>query len=81
MRLTIPSRYKATRLVGIEGHQRGVDSAANSSDIEDAVKVVDLLLTAEERNAPQASYQPCAIFGHMQPSAARMVNALKALVN
>jgi hypothetical protein len=53
----------------------GRPDATRLSHLDDAIKAVDLVLTPEERTALEAPYQPRAIAGHIQPSAARMLKS------
>jgi len=62
-------------VINAPGVTAPIVGATRLSHLEDAIKAVDLVLTTEERTVLEAPYQPRAIAGHIQPSAARMLKS------
>ncbi len=70
-----PAQVALSWVMDAPGITAPIVGATRLSHLEDAIKAAHLILTAEERAALEAPYQPRAITGHIQPSAARMVKS------
>src|SRR6185369_6677323 len=68
-----PAQVALSWVINAPGITAPIAGATRLSHLEDAIKAVDLILTPEERGVLEAPYQPRAIAGHIQPSAARMI--------
>jgi aryl-alcohol dehydrogenase-like predicted oxidoreductase len=70
-----PAQVALSWVINAPGITAPVAGSTRLSHLDDAIKAVDLVLTPEERGALEAPYQPRAITGHIQPSAARMIKS------
>ncbi|HKD65989.1 MAG TPA: aldo/keto reductase [Candidatus Binataceae bacterium] len=70
-----PAQVALSWVISAPGVTAPIVGATKLSQIEDALKALDLTLTDEEKSALEAPYKPRKIVGHPHPSAARMARA------
>ena len=68
-----PAQVALSWVINAPGVTALIVGATRLTHLEDAIKSVDVDLTLEERSILEAPYQPRALAGHIQPSAARMI--------